>query len=154
MKIGIIVYSEKGHTLSVAEKLKQKLFEAGHDTHIERITISGEAAPGKFEVISKPDIADYEGYVFASPVQAFSLNPVMKAYLDSLPQASGKPAAFLTTKQLPFHWTGGNRSIKAMETTCLAKGMNILGSSIVIWKEKESNEAASDNAVTELIKLF
>lgn len=154
MKIGIIVYSEKGHTLSVAEKLKQKLFEAGHDTQIERIVVSGEATPGKFEIISKPDITGFDAYVFASPVQAFSLNPVMKAYLDSLPQASGKPAAFLTTKQLPFHWTGGNRSIKTMETTCLAKGMNILGSSIVIWKDKEPNDTAIDNSASELAKLF
>ena len=37
MNIGIIVYSQAGKTLSVAEKIGDKLREKGHSVQIERV---------------------------------------------------------------------------------------------------------------------
>lgn len=145
MNIGIIVYSHTGHTLEAATLLAGKMEAAGQKTAIEQITISGEAAPGKFTITASPETGIYDALVFASPVQAFSLNPVMRQYLESLPTLEGKKVALLATKQLPFFWTGGNRAISTMAQICWNKGAEIIGSSIVIWsgarKEKTLNEA-------------
>lgn len=39
---------------------------------------------------SAPDVSGYDAVIFASPVQAFSLAPVMKLYLSKLPSLAGK----------------------------------------------------------------
>ena len=47
MDIGIMVYSQTGNTLSVAEKLKEALSEKGHTVTVDRVTAQGEVAPGR-----------------------------------------------------------------------------------------------------------
>jgi len=46
MKIGIIVYSQTGNTLSVAEKLKEKLAVAGHSAEIEQVMVGASRETG------------------------------------------------------------------------------------------------------------
>ena len=81
MKVGIIVYSQTGNTYGVAQKLKDKFAEAGHEAEVERITITGQATPGSkdFKLEARPDTELYDVLIFAAPVQAFSLNPAMAA---------------------------------------------------------------------------
>ncbi|MDW7670245.1 MAG: flavodoxin [Bacillota bacterium] len=153
MKIAIIVYSRTGHTLSVAQKIQEKLAEKDHLAHIEQVTITGEASPGKFEITGKPAVDDYDALIFGAPVQAFSLCTVMDAYLRELPSLVGKKAAFLVTKQLPFAWTGGNRAIKSMRTICEDKGAQTLGAGIACWKE-EKREQSVDECVEKIAWLF
>lgn len=153
MNIGIIVYSTTGNTLEAARQLEAKLVTAGLQVNLEQITISGEAAPGKFSIASSPAVENYEAVIFASPVQAFSLNPVMAQYLKNISSLQGKKVALLATKHLPFYWTGGNRAISTMSRLCRNKGAKILGSGIVIWsgnrKEKTLNQA-----IPHLASLF
>jgi flavorubredoxin len=113
MNIGIILYSQSGNTLSVAQKLQEKLIALGHTVNIEQITVTGDVSPGKrqFELTAIPAVDPYEGLVFATPVQAFSLNPVMAAYLEQVPSLKEKKFACLITKHLPFSWTGGKQAI-------------------------------------------
>lgn len=153
MNIGLIVFSQTGHTMSVVEKLKDRLVSAGHQAVIEPITIQGDAAPGKFQLTRQPETDPYDGLVLASPVQAFSLHPVMKDYLARVSSLKGKSVAFLVTKQLSSHWTGGNRAIKMMQTACLAKGADRLGSGIVVWKEAK-RAVTEEEALTQLSQLF
>jgi flavodoxin len=86
MKIGILVYSGTGNTLSVAEKLKEKLITNGHNVEFKRIETAGEYNPQRpmdkveFKEIYKID--KYDAIVFASPVQAFALSPVMSNIWD------------------------------------------------------------------------
>lgn len=117
MKIGIIYYSQTGHTRSVADKLAKALEEAGHEVGTEEIAIKGEspAQPGKFEIVRAPDAAGYDAVVFGAPVQAFSLNPVMKKYMQNLPRMEGKKVAILVTKQLPILWLGGTGAVAFMK---------------------------------------
>jgi flavodoxin len=153
MNIGIIVFSQSGHTLSVAEKLQERLNQLSHPVQIDAITIEGEAAPDKFQLTHQPDVSGYDALIFASPVQAFSLNPVMQAYLNGLPSLENKPTAYLVTKQLPFNWTGGNRAIKTMQSICQKKGARILGSAIVVWQDARRDDT-TEKAVTLLSQLF
>lgn len=139
MKIGIIVYSETGHTLSVAEKLRQKLVSCGHEAVVEQVTPSGAERQDvrriRYGVL--PDVGKFDALVFASPVQAFALAPAMAAYLTYLPLLGGKKIACFVTKQLNSAWTGGNKAISMVRDVCEAKGAKICGTGFVSWKSRQ-----------------
>lgn len=134
MKVGIIVYSQTGNTLSVAEKLKERLVAAGHAVNLEKVISDNEnpSVAGKV-LIKGPDPSAYEGLIFASPVQAFSLAAVMSAYLKQVPALEGKKTACFVTQQFPRPWMGGNRAIAKMKKFCAAKGAEVCGTGIVNW---------------------
>ena len=146
MKIGIIVYSQTGHTLSVAQKLKEKLLSAGHSASLEQVVSASEkpAVKGKAELKSIPDISEYDTLVFASPVQAFSLSSVMSAYLTQIPSLKGKKVACFVTQQLPRPWMGGNRAIAQMKAICKAKGIEVCETGIVNWGNKQREQMIED----------
>jgi flavodoxin len=155
MNIGIIVYSQTGNTYTVAQKLKEKLEAGGHTANVEKVTFSGEATPGKksFQLTSPPAVDHYDRLLFGAPVQAFSLMPVMAAYLDQLPSLQGKRVACFVTKQLPFNWTGGSRAVSAMKKICEGKGATVCGTDIIIWsgKAREQNISRSVGSLISLI---
>jgi flavodoxin len=155
MKIGIIVHSQTGTTLSVAEKLKDRLSNGGHQVKLDRVIPKGEVKPGEknIEFESKPGITGYDAYVFGGPVQGFSLSPVMKAYMDQIGSLNGKPVAFLVTKGLFFKWTGGNRAVRTMEKISSSKNGKILGSDIVVWMGK-GREQRIGETVSRISGLF
>jgi len=146
MNIGLVIYSLTGNTLSVAEKIKNKLTENGHSVSLEPIQISGEtpAQPGKFELTVIPDVSGYDALILGSPVQAFSLNPVMKAYLPKLPKLEGKKVALFVTKQLPALWLGGTGSIKRMKAECEKQGAKVIGSDIVVWASSKREQSTAE----------
>ncbi len=155
MKIGIVVYSQTGNTHSVAEKLKERFAEAGHSAEIERIITTGNVSPGAKEVGFEhlPSVDAYDALVLASPVQAFSLSAAMREYLKQLSSLENKTIACLVTKQLPFHWTGGNQAVSRMKGICEAKGAAVCGSAIVHWR-KSKREQQINEAVDSLSGLF
>jgi len=79
MKIGIIVFSHTNNTYSVARKLEKKLSGAGHSVNLERVTVAGgkDPRPSDYKLDRKPKVRGYEAIIFGSPVEAFSLSPVM-----------------------------------------------------------------------------
>jgi len=135
MKIGIIVHSQTGHTYSVAQKLQEKLAADGHSVNVERITPVDpkQTDPKKVQIEKLPDLSAYDALVLAAPVQAFSVSPVMKAYLPQLPLLNGKKVAVFVTKGLPFKWTGGNKAISQLKTAVESKGGNVVGTGILVW---------------------
>jgi NAD(P)H dehydrogenase (quinone) len=145
MKIGVIVYSKTGNTYDVAEKLKEKLDSDGHSANIERVTASGETNPGSknFQLTTLPAVDQYDALVFGASVNAFSLASVMTAYLNQLSSLQDKKTACFVTKQLPFYWTGGNRSISQMKEICESKGAEVCGTEIVIWSKSKRDQNIS-----------
>jgi hypothetical protein len=142
MKIGVIIYSQTGNTLSVGQRLEQKLTAAGHEVTIESVKPLGDVAPGmsnvKFE--SAPDPEGYDALVFGSPVQAFSLAMAMNAYLKQIPSLQGKQVALLVTEGFPFKWLGGNRAVRQMTKACEGAGATVCASGIVNWGNKRREE--------------
>ena len=135
MKIGIIVYSQTGHTLLVAENLKNRLTAAGHSAAVERLVpLSGEKDGKNIQLGKLPDLSQYEGLVFGSPVQAFSLAPVMAAYMKQLPPLNGKKVACFVTKGLPFRWTGGSRAINRLKKEAEARGGEVGAAGVIVWR--------------------
>ena len=159
MKIGIIVYSQTNNTYSVAEKLGDELKRSGHEVKIDRIVTEGEVKPGdkniKFK--SKPDVREYDGLVFCSPVHAFSLPPAMNEYLKGISSLKGKDSACFVTKNLPFKWTGGTRTVKSMKKIVESKGGSISGSGIIVWRGAGKNpkrEKSINDLVNEINGYF
>ncbi|HUT86633.1 MAG TPA: flavodoxin [Candidatus Heimdallarchaeota archaeon] len=135
MKIGIIVYSQTGNTLSVVEKLKEKLAAEGHTVVLEQVTVAGGRKSGDraFQLETRPDVASYDALVFGSAVEAFSLSQVLKSYLAGVDSLQGKQVACLVTQSFPYPWMGGNRAIRQMRRICESKGATVRGSAIVNW---------------------
>ena len=155
MNIGIIIYSWSGNTLSVAERLKEKLSAGGHLVTLEQVTVVGERERGakEFQLAALPDITLYDGIVFGSAVEAFSLSPVLTEALKTIGSLEGKKIACLVTQFFPYPWMGGNRAIGQMRKLCKSKGAAIAGSAVVNWA-KSRRERTTAEAVERLSGLF
>ena len=154
MNVGIIVYSQTGHTKSVAESLAEKLGAKGYDVEVEEVKVQGEVQPGSKDImlLSNPSVEPYDVVIFAAPVQAFSLALPMSAYLDQIDSLDGKKLACLITKQLPFKWTGGNHAVRQIKKKCAAKGGDLSQSGIIFWAESKRQE--STKQVLESLSNF
>jgi flavodoxin len=128
MKIGIMVYSQTGHTLSVATKLQEALSAAGHEVHLEPVRPGATDAP--LETV--PEVAPYDALVFATPVRGGTPAPPMASCLEQIPSLEGKRVACLVTGVFPAGW-GRNQTLAQMAETCTSKGATMCGSSSVWW---------------------
>lgn len=155
MKVGIIVFSQTGNTLSVAERLQKQLTGEGHSAQLERVVPLNEkpTVNGKIELKEIPDTSGYEGIVFASPVQAFSLAAVMREYLNQVSELKGKKVACFVTQSFSKPWLGGNRAIAKMRKLCSVKGSEVCQTGIVNWSHKDRQQMI-DNIVANFSTIF
>lgn len=142
MNIGIIIYSHTGNTLSVAQKLKEKLEGAGNSVELEQVTSfdKNPTVAKKVELIKLervPNTSKYDVLFFGAPVWAFSLSTVMKAYLSKIPSLQGKRVGLFVTQSFPYPWMGGNRAIRQMKEVCLSKGADVFETGVVNWSTKK-----------------
>lgn len=149
---GIIVYSHTGNTLSVAEKIKDRLKGSGIEAELVRLNVSGSASnPKGIKIIGQPDLEKYDSYVFASPVQAFGLAEAMKIYLNQITPLNGKTAVILTTQGAKKRWLGGNRSVRKMKELIEKKGGAAAESAIINWSS-DLRDVQIEDAVSILCK--
>lgn len=155
MNIGIIVYSQTGHTLEVCEKLKGRLIGEGRTVSLEQISVVGERTPKtkEFHLGNKPNVEAYDAIIFGSAVEAFSLSAVLSRYLNGVDSLQGKQVACLVTQQFPYPWMGGNRAIGQMKKICQSKGATIRAARVVNWA-KSRREGTMASAVASLSKAF
>lgn len=155
MMIGIVIYSQTGNTRNVAEKLKIELAAAGHTIVIEEVTIEGKlpAQPGQLELKNIPNVDSCEAVIFGAPVQALSLNPVMKKYMEQLHSLIGKKVVCFVTKQIPLLWFGGTGAVSTMKKICSSKGADVIGTEIVVWAESK-RERSIRKCVDSIVHMF
>lgn len=151
MKVGIIVYSQSGNTLSVAQKLEEVIKSAGHTVNIARVEPVSEDARSPLK--SAPDITPYDAVIFASSVQAFSLAPVMKLYLSQISDKTGKQASCFVTQHFKRKFLGGNRAVRQITAACKAKGIEVICSGVVNWSS-DIREKQIDDIVTRLSSIY
>lgn len=146
MKIGIIVHSKTGNTLSVAQRLEEKLLTGGHTVKLEQIIATDEQPTdkNKVEFRSKPDLAAYDVLFIGAPVWAFSLSTIMTAYLMQGESLEGKKVGCFVTQQFPYAWLGGNRSVNQMKKLCVSKGAEVVATEIINWSSKKREEKIID----------
>lgn len=142
MKIGIIIHSHTGNTLSVGEKLREVWGNEGHEVTLERVRAENEEPSEalKTELAEAPEISPYDVVVFGAPVRGFSLSPVMKKYLQQIESLKGKEVFCFVTQQLKSPIFGGNHSLGQMKQLCLSKGERVSKSGIVNWSNKKRDE--------------
>ncbi len=134
MNIGIIVYSQTGHTLSVAATLKERLSSTGHGVTLEQLETVGPVKPSakSAELSTKPAIDTYDTLVLGSPVWGGTPAPPMLSYLEQVPSLQGKEVVCLVTGLFPPGW-GRNQAIAQMKEICESKGATVCGSGSVGW---------------------
>ena len=146
MKIGIILYSFSGNTLSVGERLKQVLLNKGYEVELERIKAIDENPQSRnsIQLSEIPDVTRYDEIILGAPVRAFSLNPIMKVYLGNLPDLQGKKISCFVTEHFSYAWMGGNHAISQIKRMVHNKNGNVADSGVVNWsntmREKQINE--------------
>ena len=146
MKIGIIIYSHTGKTLSVAHKMQERLTAAGHSVEIEKITVvnDNEMDASKTQFKNIPDASKYDALIFGSPVRGFSLSAAMTAYLSQTAMLKGKNIFGYVTQFFPFPSMGGNRAIKQMKNLCEAKGVKSCKTGIVNYSNLRREKMIRD----------
>lgn len=84
---------------------------------LKKLNVVGGDKPGKKDVILEeiPELKQYDIIIFASPVQGFSISPVMATYLKQNHSMQGKNVVCLMTQLLPFPFLGGNRAMRQMK---------------------------------------
>lgn len=135
MKIGIIVHSQTGHTLSVAYKLREQFLTTGHTVFIEKVTASNDNETNVNSILltSSPKLEGYDMLVFGAPVRGYKLSPVMQAYLRQLPSLKGKIVSGFVTQFFPKPTMGGNQAIERLSEICRSKGAEVTKTGIINW---------------------
>lgn len=143
MKIGIVVHSMTGNTSLVAERIKNRLEQEGHELSLERLAIIGgedqtQSDPDKISIEPlKMNIEELDLLILGGPVRGFQASPAMKALLGRLEGLEGKDTMIFVTHAFPFNWMGGNSAIKQLRNMCTEKGANILFTGIIDWKNSK-----------------
>ncbi|HPF86454.1 MAG TPA: flavodoxin [Candidatus Limiplasma sp.] len=140
MNIGIIVYSQTGNTLAVAQRIKDTCIAAGHTADVQQITVENPHDSGHMSLVNAPSAEGYDALILGAPVQAFSLCRAMTLYLRQLPKLKGVPAGYYITHGLPKLWMGGSRAYKSLRSLCLKKGAAPVQLGDVYWKSDQRDE--------------
>ena len=135
MKIGIIVHSQTGHTLSVAHKLREQFLNAGHTVSIERVAASNDTETNVDSVAltCAPKLDEFDMLIFGAPVCGYMLSPVMQAYLRQLPSLKGKVVLGFVTQFFPKPTMGGNQAMERLSAICCSKGVEVTKTGIINW---------------------
>ena len=139
MKTGIIIYSQTGHTRQAAQRLGDAMRDKGQECELLEVQVSNpkpESSLDKLEFTVRPSPEGFDRLVFASPVCAFSLCEVMKAYMAGLPSLSGKRISLFVTHHFPLPWMGGSNAIKQMKRLCEEKGGQVESHAVISWNER------------------
>lgn len=155
MKIGIFIHSQTGNTLAVAKLLQNRLEQEGHSVVMEQLQVEGKIHPKMklvvFAAIPSPD--PYDAIILGSPVEAFSLSPVMVQFMKQMARLNGKPVALMLTHFFPFHKLGGTQALKVMTELAATKGAHVIGSEIIDWSHRGREKMISES-IGRLSALF
>ena len=154
MDIGIIVYSHTGHTLSVSNKLQERLSSRGQKVTLERLvtTLPLTMSAVTAELKTIPTIQPYDAVILGTPVRGGTPTPPMKAFLEQIASFEGKMVAFLVTGFFPAKW-GRNQTIAELEAICRSKNAVVCGSGSVGWFSLARKQQVK-KAVDSLSVLF
>jgi len=142
MKIGIIVCSYTGHTLSVGEEIKTALLAQGNEVNLVKLTAANEDPRSNEPVrmLSIPDLSSYDAVIFGAPVIGAQLAPVMREYLTHLPPLLEKKAGCFITQHFPLKWMGATSSVQKITKAAEQKGATVLSTGVIQWSSKKRSE--------------
>ena len=116
MKVGVVVYSETGHTIKVIEQVVAKL-EAKHQVMVYRLSYD----KSNNVVNGVPCINGYERVIIATPVQGFSPSVAIMEAINRIEDFKGRPVDILITQHFKYRWMGGKSTISALKKAIIAR---------------------------------
>ena len=142
MSVDILVHSQTGHCLSVAETLAGLARAAGHRASLTRITPSDEKETdlAKLSIAPVPQDAGADLYVIGAPVHGLSATPAIRKAVSQMPFLDGKRVVLLTTEWFPLDWMGGSHTLKQLEHAVADQGGQVVATGIIHWERKDRQE--------------
>jgi len=142
MKIGILIYSHSGNTLSVAEKIKEEIKKRNLDATIERITLVNDDPQSPQPAVLKniPNIDEYDKLIIGAPINGFSLCKAMRLYLENHAKLKSKEINCFVTQHFKHSFLGGNRGIKQVTSFCNNQNSTVKNTSIIHWSSNNREE--------------
>ena len=153
MKIGILVYSYTGNTLSVAERIKDQIEKNGDQAQLHRITCVNGAPNGQKKILLKeiPDVSEYDKLIIVAPINGFSICKALKIYFESNKINASEVNCFVTQQFKNAHF-GGNRGILQISKIVSTQGAVIKNTAIVHWSSKNRSDQIDSTA--QLLSQF
>jgi len=154
MNIGIIVYSQSGHTLSVAAQLQETLSADGHAVTLTQLETVAPLQMGDTtaELNTIPEVGAYDALVFACPVRGGTPAPPMRVFLEQVASLEGKKVALLVTGFFQAKW-GREQTLAQMRALCDAKGASVCGVGSVGWSSLRRKQQIA-RAMADLRQVF
>lgn len=118
MNVGILVHSNTGHSMTVADALKKGIEKKHHTCDILPVNAINEVpkkAPKSIVFDTFYDLKPYDFMIYAAPVWGFNLSSIMKRYLQSIELPKKQKAGFFTTHFFAFKFLGATKAIKQMQ---------------------------------------
>lgn len=157
MKIGMIVHSETGHTMGVAQAISEQLRAEGHAVEILSV-VAKSKRPWKEQVPSLQETPDPHGYdvlVMGAPVWGFCLSQVMKEYLYAIRPLKVERLVLFSTGALP-RFFGGKRAMKQMASILKAPDDRVVFAGAARFPRRKRPryiEEVVDNAVKAVMDM-
>lgn len=141
MKIGIIVYSRSGHTELVADRISEKLSDAGHDVEIKRLEPLEPVKVSVRQAVLKsiPAIRGYDILIIGSPVQGGAPAAPVLEFLNRVPSMKEKRTVIFATHFFRREW-GAVQSLAILKDLCESKGARILSLEDIRWFAFDRNQ--------------
>jgi len=142
MSVEILVHSQTGHCLSVAEILAGLARAAGHRASLTRITPSDEKETDleKISITPVPEDTGADLYVIGAPVHGFSATPAIRKAVAQMPFLDGKRVVLFTTEWFPLDWMGGTHTLKQLEQAVAGQGGQVVATCVIHWERKDRGE--------------
>lgn len=138
MKIGIIYYSETGHTLQACEMVKNNLINEGHSVDIKAVTVVDIKTNKTLKDI--PSVEGYDLIIFGSPVQGFSLPVPMSEYLKIIKLPMYQKVGILITQYFKLSFMGANHAKRQLLEKIAISQPNLYAYSVVHWSSRRRVE--------------
>ncbi|MCB2209938.1 flavodoxin domain-containing protein [bacterium] len=152
MEIGLVVYSNTGHTAKLAALLAAELQALGQGVRVIPLVPAGEYSMKELRtpLASSHDVSPFDVIVAATPVHGGRMAAPVRTFLEQTPTLAGKPVAFLLTHFLPYKM-GAAQTIEAMTDLSEEAGATVLDSADVTWFSLGRHKKMK-NAAVELAK--
>lgn len=144
MNVAIIVWSETGKTMLLAEMARDELTAAGHQVVLTRLqtTATFDAKhnlPEKdIKFSNLPDISNADRVVIGGPVWAFRPCATVKKAVSELgAQLKGKTVLIFVTHAFPWAWLTGTSSANTLRRMAADQGAKILPGVVLSGSQKK-----------------
>lgn len=147
MKLGLIVYSESGHTLSVVSQIEGILIQK--QIEVKKMTLHSQIEKGTRILVEPPQLESCDAYIIASAVQGFQLAKPMSDYLVRNPLPRDAKIGILLTEYFKVMFLGGNYSLKQAKATIDVSSHPVVVEKVIHWSSKKREEQ-----IKEAVTLF